>query len=308
MEKFLSCDWGTSSFRLRLVDIKSGKVLDEAISNQGVSVTYQEWLSANRPPSERVGFYKEILSNAIIKMKSIPAVGLPIILSGMASSSVGMQELPYMNFPFAWDTSQMPIQKFEVDGQLAYPLYLVSGFRTGTDIMRGEETMLLGCDVDQATENILIFPGTHSKHVFVRQGIATDFRTYMTGEVFNMLGQKSILSNSVLKGDDPDAFDLGISDALKGNLLHNLFMVRTRQVLHNTSPTSNYQYLSGLLIGTELKELNNTTASIYVVSEGLLMKSYLRALTRLNISLTVYSLNADDVFIRGHCKIARAII
>ncbi len=304
MEKFLSCDWGTSSFRLRLADALSGEVFDEVRSGQGIAETYKDWQTANRPKSERAAFYKAVLSDAIRKMKKVPEGAMPVILSGMASSSVGIEELPYRSFPFTWDSLEFPVKKFDADECLKYPLYLISGFRTQTDIMRGEETMLLGCEINQETENILIFPGTHAKHVYVKNGVAFDFRTYTTGEIFNLLLQKSILSNSVMKGEDTASFILGVRDARNSNLLHKLFMVRTRHVLDNFPPISNYQYLSGLLIGTELKELGDTTASIVVVSEEPLASAYLRALNFLNPNVKIKTLNARDALINGHCRIA----
>lgn len=308
MQEFLSCDWGTSSFRLRLVDALSGEVLDEVKSGQGIADTYKDWQAANKPKSERTAFYKAVLSSAIHKMEKVPESGLPIILSGMASSSVGIQELPYRNFPFTWDVLELPVNKFDADEQLKHPLYLISGFRTETDIMRGEETMLLGCEINQEDHYTLIFPGTHAKHVFVKNGIAFDFKTYITGEIFNLLSQKSILSDSVMKGEDTESFELGVRDAINSNLLHKLFRVRTRQVLDNFPPISNYQYLSGLLIGTELKELKGTTASIFVVCEEPLTKAYLRALNCLNPKVKISTLNAREALISGHCKIATQLI
>ncbi len=80
------------------------------------------------------------------------------------------------------------------------PYILVSGFQTDTDIMRGEETKLLGFDIPDDEERIFIFPGTHSKHVFVKNKTGIDFKTYMTGELFNLMSEKSILRSCGSKG------------------------------------------------------------------------------------------------------------
>src|SRR5947199_855368 len=124
---------------------------------------------------------------------------MPVILSGMASSAIGMEELPYREFPFIWDLMQFPVKKIPVDENFSYPLYVISGFKTEKDVMRGEESLLLGCDISDDDERIFIFPGTHSKHVFIKNKTGTDFKTYMTGEFFQLLAEKSILRHAVAK-------------------------------------------------------------------------------------------------------------
>jgi 2-keto-3-deoxy-galactonokinase len=81
-------------------------------------------------------------------------------------------------------------------------------------------------------------------------------------------------------------------------------MVRTRHLLEGTSPISNYQYLSGLLIGSELIELVKTSCSIIVVSEEPLLKLYLHALEVLDMKQRVNSLSARQAFINGQCELA----
>ncbi|MEJ0057327.1 MAG: 2-dehydro-3-deoxygalactonokinase [Bacteroidota bacterium] len=218
---FLSCDWGTSSFRMRLVNADSLAVVEEFRSDQGIAFTYSQWKSANKPESERVAFYKKILADAVKRVLR-NSDKLPMILSGMASSTIGMQELAYGNFPFHWKASDLNILKMEEDEHLAHPLYLVSGLRTGNDIMRGEETMLFGCKPG-GRRGVYVFPGTHSKHVHMEDGMAGHFHTYMTGELFSLMVINSVLKNSVTPGEDVAAFEAGVKEAENGNLSHTLF-------------------------------------------------------------------------------------
>ena len=196
--KFLSCDWGVSTFRLRLVE-SDRKISGEFISEEGMAETHRRWIDVSRPESDRIDFYKETLKRAISQLPVPVDTHAPMLISGMASSSIGIAELPYQKFPFTWDVSQFIIQKIEGDEKFKNPLYIISGFRTEHDIMRGEETLLLGCDAGDKGESIFIFPGTHSKHVYVHDKREFDFKTFMTGEIFNLLAEKSILRNAVKK-------------------------------------------------------------------------------------------------------------
>src|SRR5690606_30413274 len=108
----------------------------------------------------------------------------------------------------------------------------------------------------------LVLPGTHAKHVLIKDQQTKRFKTYMTGEFFDLLASQSVLSASVQEGGDINDpvnrknFIEGVEAARLSNPLHAAFMVRTRQVLHQMPAQQNYHYLSGLLIGSELKELD----------------------------------------------------
>ncbi len=306
MKQFLSCDWGTSSFRLRLIDASSLDIMKEVSSDQGIALTHTQWLSEGKPESAREAFYKKIIAEAALKLTK-DGKEMPVILSGMASSSIGIQELPYQNFPFNWKASELIYKKIESDATLQYPLYLVSGMKVAKDIMRGEETMLLGCD-QAGRSGFYIFPGTHSKHVFLEDGMAIDFKTYMTGEVFNLMSKESILKNSVEAGEEVAAFEKGVLAAQNGNLLNNLFTVRTNRVLGDSSLVSNYQYLSGLIIGTELKDLKVFSPSMFgLVGDGPLFEAYTSAMQILKIK-QVHLISASTVLIKGHSKIFNAVV
>jgi 2-dehydro-3-deoxygalactonokinase len=304
MDKFLSCDWGTSTFRLRLVDAVNRETSAELKTNDGIADTYQQWLATGRPEAERIDFYRSKLTEAINRLSGAVVKNMPVILSGMASSSIGLAELPYQKFPFSWDLGKFPVKKISEDENFSHPLYLVSGFKTDQDVMRGEESLLLGCDPLDNDEKIFIFPGTHSKHVFVKNKSGVHFETYMTGEIFNLLAEKSILRHAVEKGIDEKSFSDGFQAGLDGNLLHHAFMVRTRQLLQHANPVSGYQFLSGLLIAAELSQLKRNSGPVYVVCSESLKLPYLTGLELMESSRGIFYLNADEMLLRAHCKIA----
>src|SRR5690606_29756638 len=176
MELFLSCDWGTSAFRLRLVRIDDLQVLAETTRGVGIAETYRCWTEQGNP-EERQAFYASILKERIGELSQQigrSLTGIPVILSGMASSSIGLKELPYQKLPIHLDGRDLLVEKFDA-GKDINPILVVSGVQTATDVMRGEETKVLGCAsllTGYEDEQLIILPGTHSKHIVVKQGEA----------------------------------------------------------------------------------------------------------------------------------------
>jgi len=224
-----------------------------------------------------------------------------------------MHELPYAELPFKMEGLSVVFAKFHgSDDDDMHQLFLFSGVMKTGDVMRGEETMLLGCGLPLYEESIVILPGTHSKHAFIKAGIMHDFRTYMTGEFFDLLSSKSILSKSVSKPANDifykEYFEKGLSEGVNGNLLHNAFHIRTGQLLDGTLPEENFYYLSGLLIGSELKDLKNEEQLMHLVCDENLMDVYRIALEFLYPKKQFTFINADEAFTKGHCKLAKLLL
>jgi 2-dehydro-3-deoxygalactonokinase len=292
----ISCDWGTSSCRLRVVE-RGGRVLASTDGIQGVATTFDEWQRSGLPSEARVGFYQAILQAAIAEL-GIDVRGVPVVLSGMASSSIGMLELPYHPLPFL--VSGEDLRPAVIPATPAFPhvLYLVPGVRSDHDVMRGEETQLIGCG---AASGLFIFPGTHSKHIVVQEGRAVGFTTFMTGEFFGLLSRQSILAASVAEGEGSGkAFLAGADAARRSGLLHSAFTVRTNQLFGQFSKTDNYQFLSGLVIGEELKGLD--PQPVVLVAVPPLQHAYAAALQRIGFT-EVEHIDADRAVVAGHRRI-----
>lgn len=228
---FTSCDWGTTILRVRIV--RGDAVVKEIRTGQGASTL--------KSPGE----FRTALGAA---MESLGAAK-PVVISGMAGSSIGWKELPYARLPFRLDGSDAVLDEIEPD------TFLISGVRSEDDVMRGEETELLGLEIGRE-EAVVILPGTHSKHCVLRNGAMVSFRTFMSGELHALLGSHGILRHSVAPGWDEAAFLEGINASIREPLTSSLFKVRTRSLLHGKSPESNGSFLSGLLIGSELSALS----------------------------------------------------
>lgn len=312
MPKLISSDWGTSALRLRVVDINNKVVLAEVAGLPGISGTFELWKQTRKQEGERVSFYQSVLTDKIIRLEeelSFSLRDVPLIISGMSSSNMGMMELSYKEVPFDTDGHDLYVKMIEPTDGFKHRILLISGAKTGNDVMRGEETQLIGyLNGNDKEDQLFIFPGTHSKHVKVKNGKAVDFKTYMTGEFFDLLSKKSILSNAVeennslLNDANLESFEKGVTDSLHINILHGSFLVRTNYLLEKLSKEENYHYLSGFLIGTELKELITTSMPVTVVSNELLIKLYSIALQKVGINDGRYE-DAGKAVIKGHCKI-----
>ena len=309
--EILSCDWGTTSFRLRLVNVLDKKVVAEIKTEEGVSSVYNQWLQSGKAENERENFYKAFLRAKIEKLSSTGIQHVSLIISGMASSSIGIRELPYAVLPFDVAGDGLQATTIVADEKFNHNIFLIPGTKTGDDVMRGEETMLIGCDSDMTDECMFIFPGTHSKHVFVQDKMMVDFKTYMTGEIFDLLANKSILSNSVERNEEDrynPVFEAAVKQGAETNLLNIAFHVRTNQLFKKLTPKENYFYLSGLVIGSELKEVAGYHKRIELVCSDELAQPYLTALKVLAGNSRVHYTNADKALVNGHCRLANSLL
>ncbi|MET3877732.1 2-dehydro-3-deoxygalactonokinase [Chitinophaga sp. OAE865] len=307
MKYFLSCDWGTSSFRLRLVETDSLHIIVEERSGAGIAGTYQQWQQTTLPREE---FFAAIINRQIDELEGktgIPLQDVPVVLSGMASSSIGMIELPYKALPFHLSGTGLGVHIFQ-------RFIIVSGASSGHDVMRGEETKVAGCltllpDVDE--EQWLLLPGTHPKHIVVHNKQAVRFQTFMTGEFFDLLATHSILAASVgAEGTLEDSlacFTEGVRAGWSDNLLHAAFMVRTNQVLKKMPAAHNRFYLSGLLIGAELKAVP-ADVEVYLVAGPQHARLYTAACEALEIKVAKV-IDGDEALVRGQREVVlRTII
>ncbi|HET6766620.1 MAG TPA: 2-dehydro-3-deoxygalactonokinase [Chitinophagaceae bacterium] len=305
---FYSCDWGTTNLRLRLVEASNGTVVSGIETDQGIAKIFSQWKLRD---VDRFSFYTGILQECISKLKtSVPSAPgrIPIIISGMASSNIGMSELAYAELPVGIDGTGLSIQCFESSGDFSYPIILISGVRTNTDFMRGEEVQVIGaCQGRPNIPELFILPGTHSKHVRTHDNRITDLKTYMTGELFQLLAVNSILSGSLELTDDSNThgwenfFEEGIMQSLKTGILENLFGLRVAYILNQRTSQQNRYYLNGLLIGSELKNLTqNHEPGIVLVGNELQKVYYSTALEMLKVRADRIWISPETATVNGH--------
>ncbi|MDX2248511.1 MAG: 2-dehydro-3-deoxygalactonokinase [Bacteroidia bacterium] len=314
--QFLSCDWGTSSFRLALVDVGLGEAVVSRSTPDGIGVLFRHWKAENEA-EDRLTFFLRYLGQQVEVLRQEFGSDFSaekILISGMASSSIGMRELPYADLPFSLEGENMVAEEIFLPELCPYPVKLISGIKSDDDVMRGEETQMLGLRDRIGDETTLcILPGTHSKHIVVERGKITGFRTCMTGEVFQLLAKQSILAASVgeEKGWDEAAFREGVIRAKDRPLLQALFSVRTGNLFGKRDHTQGYHYLSGLLIGSEIAGLKiNPSYTIILSAPEKMRQAYVLALDLLgygNRLKTLSSEENDRLSFRGHAQVIRSV-
>jgi len=297
----IGIDWGTSSFRAYLMDA-DGKLVDSISHKLGI---------LNVPDQ----CYGAVLDDACEKwLKHWP--NIPVLMCGMIGSRQGWCEAPYLTGDVGAAELSAALSVAEGHGRDIRIIPGLQGcaFGGGPDVMRGEETILLGALTLGAPQTgLYCLPGTHSKWVEVSNGKIGRFSTFLTGELFSMLCDKSILS--ALIEDNPGkptvetdaAFLRGVELAFQGEgLLHQLFAIRARVLTDDIQGWATREILSGLLIGTELssvhQRLGAAAEDIIILSAGKIGTYYEKALKSLGFSPQI--LDADDACRMGLYSIA----
>lgn len=215
----------------------------------------------------------------------------PILVSGMIGSRQGWREVPYVPCPATID--ELAEKLISLTTKSGHRLTIVPGINTknaadGPDVIRGEETQILGTLDSTASKQLFILPGTHSKWVQVCDNRIEHFATFMTGKVFAILCEHSILGRT-MKGSADDAksfkqgFDYAMDERVNGaGLLQQLFSARTLALFDRMPGEALHAYLSGLLIGGEIRgalELFGKGNEITIIGESALATRYQRALS-----------------------------
>ena len=280
----IALDWGTSSMRAYLLGQK-GEVLEERS---------EPWGIMNVPNGDFSKAYDTVVGGW---KKTFPY--LKAITAGMIGSTSGWKEAPYC---------QTPAGSEELADKMAYlaeaDLYIIPGIASFNDrpnVMRGEETQIAGAlqlDPSLEKESLIVMPGTHSKWVNIHEGKVISFDTYMTGEIFSVLSQHTILgrpSQDCGKKASPDdaekAFNTGVQTAResKKGVSPLLFSTRANFLAGKLKPEATLDYLSGLLIGEEIRcgLFNGLPGQITLIGNEALCKRYLRVLDIFEVSSEV---------------------
>ena len=271
----IAVDWGTSALRAAL--IVQGGIVAQRHSDQGILRIKQ-------------GGFATALADFCGDWMTTP--NALTLICGMAGSAQGWQLAPYMACP-------SPLQNLTQHLVWLQPhkVALVPGLSCelphAPDVMRGEETQVLGAlELLGHASATVVLPGTHSKWVQVQDGHVMRFNTFMTGEFFSVLRQHSILARTLPQENpspfdaDPlteEAFDAGVRMAQNGqSILHTVFSARTLSLMMRQTPAQGLAYLSGLLIGEELRAQSaNLDGPLVVIANAVLQQRYQRALTLL---------------------------
>jgi 2-dehydro-3-deoxygalactonokinase len=287
---FIGVDWGTTNRRAYLID-SSGKCTGEFEDAKGVlSVPNGGFPAAVAEIRERLG-------------------DRPLLLAGMIGSTRGWKEARYVPAPAGMD---------ELAAALVWPgerEAIVPGVsylkNNRADVMRGEEVQLLGAVAAGLVDpdGLVCHPGTHNKWATLRHGAISDFQTVMTGEIFSLLKEYSILSD-FLKGkvEPNDVFKEAARHAIFNEALPaELFSVRARVLLRQAKEEDAASYTSGLLIGTDVRIGLSlpTSARVTVIGRPELTHLYAAAIGQ--AGRDAIELDGEQCFLAGIQEIAKRI-
>ncbi len=236
---WIAVDWGTTHLRAWAMG-PGGTVLDEAMSDDGMG-----------------GLQPSQFEAALLALVG-PWLGsqrVDVVACGMVGSRQGWVEARYAAVPCA------PVGEALTPVPTRDPrltVRIIPGLKQDrpADVMRGEETQIAGAlSLHPGFDGVIVLPGTHSKWAQVSAGEVVSFRSFLTGEMFGLLSEHSVLRHS-MGGDgwDAAAFAEAVQETLSRPeaLAARLFAIRAEGLLNGLPPAAARARLSGLLIGAEL--------------------------------------------------------
>jgi len=287
--RYIAIDWGSTN--LRAWRYQGDECLESRQSEAGVTR-----LNGKSPDA--------VLAEVTEGWRDEPT---PVVMAGMVGSNAGWKIAPYLPCP----------ARFSAIGEQLTPVidnvWIIPGLSVNRDdnhnVMRGEETQLLGAR-DLAPASLYVMPGTHCKWVQADAQQIVDFRTAMTGELHHILLRHSLVGTGLPEQtDSTDAFDAGLTRGLNAPaLLPQLFEVRASHVLGSLPREQVSEFLSGLLIGSEVATMTADVAVqqvITLVASPALARRYQRAFDAIGREVQV--IDGEQAFQAGIRSIAHAV-
>ncbi|MEZ5872343.1 MAG: 2-dehydro-3-deoxygalactonokinase [Nitratireductor sp.] len=288
-------DWGTSNFRLWLVDGK-GSIVGERRSRDGMIHT---------SPAD----FHKVLEGHLQLASAGP--DLPVMICGMAGSRQGWREAPYLAAPTPLrDLGAGAVTVPGIPREVRIMPGIAQHDPQSPDVMRGEETQLLGSMILRPASfdavTIACMPGTHSKWVRIENGSVTGFSTFMTGELFGLAANHSILSKMIATNAGFEAGDNRFLEAVIATfrdpapVANRLFSARSARLLGYCDDAAAAPATSGALIGLELAgatSFHSQTDHVVLIASGRLSRLYQAALDAIGIEYQF--IDADDAVRAG---------
>lgn len=293
---FVAIDWGTSSFRAWLM-ATDGTPLAERRSDEGM----RHCVTSGFEPVFRH------------HVSELGGEKLPTIICGMAGARQGWREAPYLETPTRLDALHEGAVPVDIDNDVRILPGISQVSPSQPDVMRGEETQILG-SIEPGFSGLVCIPGTHSKWVMIEDGAVVAFSTYMTGELFALIAEHSVVSlaldKDVAARPDSPSFAAGLhtAESDEAALTSSLFRIRSAALLGFTEKRDGSSRLSGLLIGTEIADAIHRYGKqkpVRLIAAGSLAKLYETALTAAGFKTTLA--DAELASRRGLARVALAL-
>ena len=277
---FAGVDWGTTSFRLWLFDAGGSPLAQQKAP----------WGMRDLAPDQFAGKLEEALAAV-----AAPA-GLPVIICGMAGAAEGWHQAPYADLPV--QLARLAEYSVRIPGQ-ERETRIISGLAQRSprpDVMRGEETKLVGAFQKRRFAGHVCMPGTHAKWALIEEGEIVGFSTSLTGELFSLLNRHSTLAGYLDRGHggyaQSSCFLDSVQEALAAPeaILQRLFLIRADGVLNARPAGELAERLSGWLIGMEIAGMRAKAGSaVALIADGDIAENYHGALQLADFECTVIS-------------------
>jgi len=298
----VAVDWGTSHLRVWTLD-GDGKAIACHRSDRGMRTV------------ERDEFAQVL--NAELESLDVDAE-TPVIMCGMVGSRQGWQEAPYNKMPCRIDAiATNAVQIADVERDIRILPGIAHFSTTKPDVMRSEETQLLGLFdmLGDELSGLVCMPGSHAKWVRIENGLALDFATSMSGELFAALSASSVLQHSLKNAAnkvDPqsEVFTNAVRNSLSdpATVLTRLFAARPQSLLNQMSDDDAAAHISGTIIGQDIAGAIARFAPVHsttLVGSGHLGALYTQALQIAGLQSKI--VDGDELAILGLSHAAKLI-
>ena len=294
----IAVDWGTSYLRAYLCKVENNGSFNHKDTVIGLGV------------NKINGNFEQELFNQIQPWLKVHGF-IPIYLAGQIGSSIGWKETQYIPCPTSPYELATACLRFNAKG---HPISVIPGLscrhdNNYQDVMRGEELQILGWLANnsnhQLGQHLICLPGTHTKWVLVENGKIKMFKTAMTGELYDLLCHHSVLIQSEEEEFCFNAFEQGAQYTLNselGSFTHGLFSVRSKQLFNEIAPKHARAYLSGMLIGTDVRAAINATEwqlssvkEIAIIGNRHLSKQFKFVFTQLGIPGKIFDVEQISI-------------
>lgn len=277
--KKIFCDWGTSNLRAYLLE--DGHVINEFSSELGLI------------KAREFGFENTL---ELIRSELVCSADIEMILCGMIGSKQGWFEAPYVSTPVSAEAMAgnaiKPISHIKIFGGVSH-----LDESANYDVMRGEEVQVFGVLEQSPDVELICLPGSHSKWVQVNDGEITSFKSWMTGELFKSLSEQTIFKSQIQSKEfDRESFIQGVEFAREHQELgSSLFKLRTEFLFDRIHKDHFYSYLSGFMIGSEIREALGIAKKVSLCGSDFLMDCYEQALEIFAVSAKKYSVKKATI-------------
>jgi 2-dehydro-3-deoxygalactonokinase len=281
--KWIAADWGTTHMRAWAIG-DTDNVLAYRESNEGMKDLQQ---------NEFEPVLLRLIENWLDDNKVTN-----VMACGMVGAKQGWVETPYLKVPCVpIDNSQLTIASTK---NTHIKVYLVPGVmqHQPADIMRGEETQIAGFINENPNFNgVVCLPGTHAKWVSIKNRHITNFKTYMTGELFGVISNHTLIRHSTsIKGWNQASFEIGVHEGFEnpGSIGSDLFSLRSESIVNDLDRDEARSRLSGLLLGLELNGAQSywKNNNVTLIGSELLSNNYHQGLKILGGESQLFSLEA----------------